>query len=96
LAEWSSPGLPQDQTRRLDRRASASRTTRSELIRDAVDQHLARQDGDDEAARLARFKHAAREVAGIAPHLPPGNRYVAELRKGDRRREEELERRRRR
>jgi len=70
--------------------------TRSELIREAVDEYLARHDGEDEKARLSRFKQAVRETAGIAPHLPPGERYVAELREGDRRREEELERGRRR
>jgi predicted transcriptional regulator len=87
--------LGDEQTRLLDRRASAKGTTRSELIRDAVDQYLARDGGDDGGARLARFKQAVREAAGIAAHLPPGERYVAELREADRRREEELERRRR-
>lgn len=87
--------LAEEQTQRLDRWASTHGMTRSELIRDAVDQYLARQCGQDEAARLARFKQAVRETAGIAAHLPPGKQYIAQLREGDRRREEELERHRR-
>jgi hypothetical protein len=46
-------------------------------------------------ARLARFKQAVREVAGIAAQLPSGERYVAQLREADRQREEELDRQRR-
>lgn len=87
--------LAHEQTQRLDRRASANGVTRSELIREAVDDYLARHEADDEAARLARFKLAVEETAGIAPDLPPGKQYVAELREADRRRDDELEHRRR-
>jgi len=85
--------LEAEQTQRLDRTASANGMTRSELIRDAVDDYLARHEEEDETARLARFKRAVHDTAGIAPHLPSGKQYVEELREADRRRDDELERR---
>ncbi len=84
--------LEEQQAARLDERAAAARTTRSEVIRRAIEAHLS-DETDDEAKRLGRFKQAVHETAGIAPYLPPGAEYVAELRKGDERRLEELDRR---
>jgi hypothetical protein len=79
----------------LARRAAAEGLTTSALIRRAVDAYL---DGDngDEDLRLARFKAAVEAVAGAAPDLPKGSLYVERLRALDLRRQEEVERRRRR
>lgn len=86
--------LDEEQAARLDKRAAAASTTRSELIRQAVDAHLSRP-RDDEAARLARFRAAVDAAFGSAPSLPGGEDFVRELREADRSREQELERRRR-
>lgn len=83
--------LDEEQADRLDERAAAGGTTRSGVIREAVDTYLARP-GDD-AARLAGFHDAVDEAFGTAPDLPPGEDYVRELRSIDRAREEELQRR---
>lgn len=84
--------LGEQQAARLDERAAANGTTRSELIREAIDSYLAETDGT-EAGRLARFRAAVDEAFGSAPHLPPGEDYVRELRVADARRDAELERR---
>lgn len=84
--------LDEEQTERLDERASAGGATRSELIREAIDAYLAAP--DDEATRLARFKAAVEATAGIAPYLARGESYVEELRGAGARRLSELERRR--
>ncbi|MDQ3587640.1 MAG: ribbon-helix-helix domain-containing protein [Actinomycetota bacterium] len=86
--------LDEDQTTRLDERAAARATTRSELIRQAVHAYLDENTGD-EAARLARFRAAVDEAFGSAPDLPRGEDYVRELRTVDLARDRELERRRR-
>lgn len=70
--------LGEVQATRLDERAAAAGTTRSELIRQAVDSYL--DEGEDGAARLARFRAAVEETAGIAPYLPQGEAYVDEIR----------------
>jgi predicted DNA-binding protein len=83
--------LEEEQDRRLSDRAAQSGRTKSDLIREAVDQYL--NGPSDQAARVERFREAVRKVAGIAPYLPSGKKYVEELRKHDRRRQRELERR---
>lgn len=83
--------LEDEQTARLADRAQAARTTRSELIRRAIDDYLDRPDEDDERARLARFKEAVREVAGIAPYL--SQEQLREMRAAGARNLDELERR---
>ena len=70
--------LEERQSRELERRARARRTSKSDLIREAIDAYLGI--GDDEAARLEAFRSAVRAVAGIAPYLPDGATYVHELR----------------
>ncbi len=84
--------LDEEQANRLDERAVAGGTTRSRVIREAVDAFLERPK-DDEKARLDAFRVAVDEAFGAAPDLPPGEDYVRELRSIDRDREEELERR---
>ncbi len=84
--------LHEQQAERLDERATAGATTRSALIREAIDSYLGAP--DDEAKRLARFKAAVEATAGIAPYLPPGEAYVDELRAAGARKLSELERRR--
>lgn len=86
--------LDEEQAERLDERAVAGRTTRSGLIREAVDAYLA-QPSDDESARLAAFRDAVDQAFGAAPDLPPGAEYVDELRGAAARRLSELDRRRR-
>ena len=83
--------LDEGQAARLDERAGADGTTRSELIRRAVDAYLG-QPPEAEEWR-ARWKAAIEATAGIAPYLPPGEEYVVELHKADRERQEELDRR---
>jgi Arc/MetJ-type ribon-helix-helix transcriptional regulator len=77
----------------LAQRARGRATTSSHLIREAVDRYLATPDPEDD--RLARFRAALDQSFGVAPHLPPGDEYVRELREADRAREQALEHRRR-
>jgi len=81
--------LEERQARELARRAAARHTTKSELIREALDAYLG--SGDPEAERLKRFRDAVDAVFGIAPYLPDGATYVRELREVDVRRQDELE-----
>lgn len=83
--------LDEEQSEVLERRAKASGRTKSELIREAIDDYLAGP--GDEGPALRRLKKAVKEAAGIAPYLPPGKEYVEELRGRGRERWEELERR---
>ena len=85
--------LDPDQDVQLARRADAEGTTRSALIRRAIDRYL--QGEQDRALPLARFHRALQEAAGTAPYLGDGGRYVEDLRGADREREEEIEARRR-
>jgi hypothetical protein len=77
----------------LVKRARSEGKTKSLIIREAVDQYLARPLSDDD--RLMRFRAAVTQFAGIAPYLPPGKDYVEKLRGAEAGRQEELERRRR-
>lgn len=84
--------LDESQSERLGERARAVGTTKSDLIREAIDAYLdAPSDG---AARLAAFRAAVGEVAGSIPRLPSGRAYVEELRRVDAERERDLEERR--
>jgi predicted DNA-binding protein len=85
--------LNPDQDEQLERRAHAEGTTRSALIRRAIDRYL--QGEEDRTLPLARFHHALEEAAGAAPYLGDGARYVEDLRGADRARQEEIEARRR-
>jgi hypothetical protein len=86
--------LDESQVDRLAERAAAQGTTRSDLIREAVDAYLAGS-GGDERSRLKAFRAAVRAAAGAVARLPEGRRFVEETREADAGRERDLERRRR-
>ena len=83
--------LEERHDRELARRAAARHTTKSALIREALDAYL--EAGDPEVEALERFRDAVDAAFGIAPYLPDGATYVRELREADARRQEEIERR---
>jgi predicted transcriptional regulator len=85
--------LEADQDRRLAKRATATGTTKSNLIREAIDAYLASSASD--AARLAQFRAALDEVASAPVTLPDGRSYVERMRAGDEQRQRSIERRRR-
>lgn len=85
--------LDEKQDERLARRARASGTTKSDLIREAVDAYLAGP--EDRAGQLTAFRAAVRAVAGSIVRLPSGRRYVDEMRRADAERERDIEARRR-
>lgn len=74
--------LDDDQTVRLDQRATAEGATRSMVIRRAVDEYLTREE-QDVSAWQAQWQKAVEETAGIAPHLKEGTEYIEDLRRGD-------------
>jgi predicted DNA-binding protein len=81
--------LDAEQEGRLDRRARAEGTTRSALIRSAIDRFL--RGDEDTTLPLTRFRRAVQESSGTAPYLPSGSHYVDEVRETDLRRQEDLE-----
>ena len=82
--------LDLDQDRRLARRATATGTTKSTLIREAIESHLS--SADDDAGRLKQF-HAALDAVERAPiKLESGRDYVERLRAADEERRVESER----
>lgn len=74
--------LDDDQTARLDRRAAAEGTSRSMVIRRAVDAYLSRGDRDA-AAWQAQWNRAIAGTAGIASYLEVGEEYVEGIRRED-------------
>jgi predicted transcriptional regulator len=72
--------LDDDQTSRLDRRAAAEGTSRSMLIRRAVDAFLSEEERDAAAWR-ARWRNAVDGTAGVASHLEEGAGYVEGIRR---------------
>lgn len=74
--------LDDDQTTRLDRRAAAEGTSRSMVIRHAVDVYLS-QEEEDAATWRAQWKKAVDGTSGIAPYLAEGAEYVDDLRRDD-------------
>lgn len=83
--------LDEEQAEVLARRARTRRVTTSHVIREAISDYLAKP--DDEQDELERFRAAVDEAFGIAPYLPPGDEYLTELRRSDRERDEDLQRR---
>ncbi len=83
--------LDDAQTARLDRRAAAEGTSRSKLIRRAVDEYLS-QEERDAAAWQAQWRKAVDGTAGLAPYLDEGAEYVEGLRREDAERLSQLER----
>lgn len=84
--------LDESQDERLARHARAAGTTKSGLIRAAVDAYLARP--EDDGAQLLAFRADVRAAAGSVPDLPTGRRYVEEMRRADAERERDIEARR--
>lgn len=74
--------LDDEQTTRLDDRAAAEGTSRSTLIRRAVDAYLEREDRSASTWR-SRWREAVGDSAGIAPELGDGAEYVEDLRRAD-------------
>jgi predicted transcriptional regulator len=79
------------QTTRLDERAAAEGTSRSVIIRRAVDVYL-EQEERVAAAWQDQWKHAIEGSAGLAPGFEDGARYVEDVRRADAERVEQLER----
>ena len=81
--------LDEGQTAKLDERAAAEGTTRSTLIRRAIDAYLALE-LQDAAAWRKQWQEAVAETSGIAPYLEDGAEYVDNLRRGEAERIREL------
>jgi predicted transcriptional regulator len=74
--------LDEQQTARLDERAAVEGTSRSMLIRRAVDIYLSREE-QDAAVWKEQWQRALTGTAGIASHLDEGAGYVEEIRAQD-------------
>ena len=75
------------QDRALAERAGRVGRTKSALIREAIDSYLEPQSAQRTA--LGRLRAALDDARGCASHLPPGDRYVEELRAAERERAHE-------
>lgn len=84
--------LEEAQDERLTERAAAIGTTKSDLIREAVDAYLGGP--DDDRSELLAFRMAVRSAAGTVSRLPDGSRYVDAVRAADADRQRDLDRRR--
>jgi predicted transcriptional regulator len=82
--------LDDSQTARLDERAAAEGTSRSMVIRRAVDVYLAEEERDA-AAWQAQWRQALEGSAGLAPYLEEGTGYVEDVRRTDAERLSQLE-----
>lgn len=85
--------IDEAQEAQLARRARAEGSTKSALIRRAIDAYL--DDAGDEQLQLTRFRSAVEAAAGVAPDLAQGTVYVERLRALDAERQDALARRRR-
>lgn len=74
--------LDESQTTRLDERAAAEGTSRSTVIRRAVDIYLSREE-QDAATWRANWAKAIEGTAGVAPYLKEGADYVEDVRRED-------------
>jgi predicted transcriptional regulator len=82
--------LDEAQTAKLDEMAAAERTTRSSLIRLAIDAYIDEHERK-RAAWRERWQEAVAATAGIAPYLEDGAEYVEKLRRAGAERLTELE-----
>ena len=85
--------LEADQDRRLSDRARTAGTTKSTLIREAIETYLSTS--ESEGARLAEFHDAIDALQRSPADLPDGRTYVEQLRRADRDRDEDIEKHRR-
>ena len=83
--------LTSEQAARLHQRARAAGTTKSTLIREAIQEYLAKPDED---ARLAALRGVLDDLARNPLNLPDGADYVAALREADAARDADVESRR--
>jgi metal-responsive CopG/Arc/MetJ family transcriptional regulator len=74
--------LDDEQTTRLDKRAAAEGTSRSMLIRRAVDIYLSQEEQDDILWK-EQWQRALEKTAGVASHLEEGADYVEDIRRQD-------------
>jgi predicted transcriptional regulator len=74
--------LDDEQTARLDAHAAAEGTSRSMLIRRAVDVYLS-QEEQDVAVWREQWRKALEGSAGVAPYLEEGAEFVEDLRRQD-------------
>jgi len=74
--------LGDDQDARLAARAQAAGTTKSALIRDAIDANL-NNDAAIASTDLSRIRAALTGAAGIAAYRPSGGEYVEDVRVRD-------------
>jgi predicted DNA-binding protein len=79
--------LDRDQDKRLANRARAAGTTKSTLIREAVEEYLAKPDED---ARLAKLRIVLDELGLIPLGLADGAAYVETLRGADAGRQDDV------
>lgn len=82
--------LDDGQTVRLDERAAAEGTSRSMVIRRAIDIYLSQEDRDA-AAWQAQWKKAVEGTVGLASYLEEGADYVEGIRSKDAERLSRLE-----
>ena len=83
--------LSSEQAGRLAQRARAVGTTKSTLIREAIDEYLAKPDED---ARLAELRGVLDDLARTPLDLPDGAAYVDGLREADAARDADIDSRR--
>jgi len=79
--------LTAEQQRALERRATGTGRTKSDLIREALDAYLGTERSNEEWRR--EWVAAVDAIAGIAPYITED--YVERLRKNDARRQAELQ-----
>lgn len=82
--------LDDTQTARLDERAAAEGTSRSMVIRRAVDVYLQKEERDA-AAWQDQWRQALEGSAGRAPYLAEATEYVEDVRRADAERLSQLE-----
>jgi predicted transcriptional regulator len=74
--------LDDAQAAQLDERAAAEGTSRSMVIRRAVDVYLAQEEQDAEAWRR-QWRKAVEGTSGLAPYLEQGADFVEDIRRRD-------------
>ncbi len=81
--------LDPSQGERIARRAGSAGVTGSKIIREAIEEYLARPVDDD--LELSRQRQAIQEAFGAVPRLPRGAEFVDVARGADADRTDELD-----